>query len=72
MIRTCSRRYRNSLMETFELLARHPRLGRGIDHIKPSYRRHQHGSHVIYYRRAPEGIEIMRILHERQDPLRYL
>lgn len=67
-----ARRYRDSLKETFALLARHPRFGRDIEHIKPSYRRHQHGKHVIYYRRVSAGVVIMRVLHERQNPLRHL
>jgi len=36
--------------------------------IRAGLRRMEHGSHVIFYRWLPEGIFIVRVLHERMLP----
>jgi toxin ParE1/3/4 len=43
--------YLLALEERFSILARQPRLGRRIDHIRPGYLRYEHVSHSIFYRR---------------------
>ncbi|NKB54705.1 MAG: type II toxin-antitoxin system RelE/ParE family toxin [Alphaproteobacteria bacterium] len=67
-----ARRYRDDLTKLFSSLAENPLMGRDHGHIRPGYRRHIHARHSIYYRVRDDRIEIMRILHERQDPLRHL
>jgi toxin ParE1/3/4 len=67
-----ARRYRNSLFRIFESLAEHPEMGRDCSHAKEGCRRHEHGSHVIYYKITHAGIVVLRLLHERQDPMSYL
>lgn len=67
-----ARRYRNSMCRTFESLAEHPRMGRDYSHVKEGCRRHEHGRHVIYYKVTDSGIIVLRLLHERQDPISYL
>ena len=56
----------------FEILVLYPELGRNYGHIRLGIRRHDYESHSIYYRIADEGIVIVRILHQRQDPMRNL
>ena len=53
-------------------LAGSPALGRARDDLAPSLRAFPTQSHVIYYLVVEGGISIVRILHERQDPTRYL
>jgi toxin ParE1/3/4 len=61
-------RYLNSLEECFERIAANPGIGRRCDRIREGYRRFEHQKHVIFYRSDPEGVLIVRILHERMLP----
>ncbi len=67
-----ARRYRDSLLRTFKSLAEHPRMGRDYSHVKQGCRRHEHESHVIYYKITDSGILVLRLLHQSQDPTSYL
>lgn len=61
-------RYLSMLDGRFHALAENPLLGRECHDIRPGYRRHGAGKHIIFYRQiAPDEIEIVRILHERRD-----
>jgi toxin ParE1/3/4 len=51
----------------FHLLAREPHRGRVCDDIRPGYRKYHVGRHLIFYRESPEGVEVIRILHDRMD-----
>lgn len=64
--------YLDELFDAFALLADSPLLGVDVRNLKPGYRRHIHVSHLIYYRISGADIEILRILHSNQDPLRHL
>ncbi len=37
------------------------------DAIRAGYRRQRAGSHLIFYRLLADGIDVVRILHERMD-----
>jgi len=53
----------------FHLLVETPELGHKCDEISPRYRQHPQGSHIIFYRLAPEdSVEIIRILHKNMLP----
>ena len=67
-----ARRYRDSLFRTFESLTEHPAMGRDYSHVKEGCRRHEHESHVIYYKITNSGILVLRLLHQSQDPTSYL
>lgn len=55
--------------QCFHLLADNPNLGQACDEISPGYRQYPQGSHIIFYRLAPGGIDdIIRILHKRMLP----
>ena len=53
-------------------LATQRHLGRACPEIRTGYFRYISGSHVIFYRQIEDGIEVVRILHERMDPRRHL
>lgn len=59
--------YIQGMEKRFELLCERPELGRSIDRIRAGYRRYEYGRHVIFYRRAENDIEIVRVLHDRMN-----
>ena len=46
--------------------------GRPCPEIRSGYYKYPSGSHVLFYRATDEGIQVIRILHERMDFRRYL
>ncbi len=65
--------YVSALYERFEWLSNQPHMGRNRDYISASLLSYQEGSHVIFYRREPQGhISILRVLHQRMDFKRHL
>ena len=65
-------RYIDDLTAAFELLAHNPGAGSRCDNIRRGYRRYPVVRHVVYYRAAAAGIEIVRVLHDRMLPSRHL
>lgn len=63
-----TRRYPDSLERCFGRIAANPEIGRRCDLLKKGYRRIEHEKHVIFYRLAPEGILVVRVLHESMMP----
>lgn len=61
-------RYIDSLEKCFALIATNPEIGHRCDWIRKGYRRIEHESHVIFYRKNEEGILVVRILHQRVLP----
>lgn len=60
--------YLSLLDKAFHNLAVHPLMGRDCSAIRPGYRKHGVGKHLVFYRQIKTGeIEIVRILHERMD-----
>jgi toxin ParE1/3/4 len=68
---TWGRAQRNSYLArldaSFHLLAQEPHRGLACDDIRPGYYKYHVGRHLIFYRVSPEGVEIIRILHDRMD-----
>ena len=60
-------RYLARFDAAFHRLAASPRLGEACDHVRPGYRKFPVGSHLIFYRLTPDGVRIVRILHQRMD-----
>ena len=60
-------RYLARLDACFHLLAREPHRGHACDDIRLGYRKYHVGRHLIFYRESPEGVKIIRILHDRMD-----
>jgi toxin ParE1/3/4 len=65
-------RYLTLLDARFRWIAKHPRLGLASDHIRPGYWRCIEGRHVILYRIAQGGVDIIRVVHDRMLPQRHL
>ncbi|HBC08964.1 MAG TPA: hypothetical protein DC046_15500 [Rhodospirillaceae bacterium] len=61
--------YLRSLQSALEFLAAEPERGQACDDIRPGYRRQPTGSHVIFYKMSEtaDGIDVIRILHQRMD-----
>ena len=53
--------------EKFRLLAQMPEMGRTRFELAPNLRSLPVGNHVIFYRPAPDGIQIIRVLHGARD-----
>jgi toxin ParE1/3/4 len=61
-------RYLSDLGAAFVQLVEDPRLGQPCDDIRKGLLRFRHRSHVIFFRRSPEAVQIIRVLHERMLP----
>ena len=59
--------YLRALDRRFAALAVKPSLGRPRDDVREGYRGAKEGRHLIFFREAKGGIEIVRILHESMD-----
>jgi toxin ParE1/3/4 len=64
--------YLRQLRNHIEAVAAQPKAGRPCPDIRPGYYRTKSGSHVIFYRLTGQGIDVIRILHERMDLGRHL
>lgn len=64
--------YGDSFEQCFLTLSENPFIGRDVSHIRPSFRRFEHESHLIYYLLRDNGLYIVRVLHNRQNPLKHL
>ena len=65
-------RYTDDLAAAFCRLAEDPQLGISCDDIREGYRRRRVGRHVIYFRIADYGIDVIRVLHDRMDTPRHI
>ena len=59
--------YIRLLQKAVETIARDPRRGRTCDDIRPGYRKYSVASHVLFYRLVKDGIDVVRVLHQRMD-----
>lgn len=64
--------YLRALQHGAETVAADPRRGRSCDDIRPGYFRFSVGSHILFYRLGGEGVDVVRILHQRMDFDRHL
>ena len=65
-------RYIDMLGVAFAELAGSPMTASACDHIRLDYRRYHVKRHMIYFRIAPYGIAVIRILHDRMKASRHL
>jgi toxin ParE1/3/4 len=63
-----SERYISTLHAVFQRLVDGHAFGRRCDRVRPSLWRIEHASHVVFFRRLPDGLFICRVLHKRQLP----
>ena len=64
--------YPRELQRAVERAAANPLIGQACDEIRPGYRKLAAGSLVLFYRLAAEGIDVVRVLHQRMDVDRHL
>lgn len=65
-------RYVRDLRAAIEMVAANPLRGRNREELRPGYFSMSRGSHIVFYRRMPDGIDVVRILHQRMEPERHL
>ncbi|MBR0711476.1 type II toxin-antitoxin system RelE/ParE family toxin [Bradyrhizobium liaoningense] len=53
--------------EIFEMLRENPLAGRERRELKTGLRSFPVGNYVIFYAPLPDGVEIIRVMHGRQD-----
>ena len=61
-----------SIWEGITTVANDPYRGRPCDDIRAGYYKLSVGSHVLFYRLIPDGVDIVRILHQSMDFGRHL
>jgi len=59
--------YIRKIQRVCSMLAEDPRLGRPCEDIRAGYRKFRAGSHFVFYRIIEDGIDVVRVLHERMD-----
>lgn len=65
-------RYLRGLFGAFDLLADFPQMARERAEFLPPVRMHPTGSHLIIYAVQNDVVEIVRVLHARQDVMTFL
>jgi toxin ParE1/3/4 len=55
------------IVEVFEMLMQNPRAGRERPDLQKHLRSFPVGNYVVFYIPVPDGIEIVRVMHGRQD-----
>jgi toxin ParE1/3/4 len=63
--------YHNSLVSAFEGLAAGTKQGRPAD-VLPDFQKYLCGAHVIYFLDFHDHIDVIRVLHQKQDAQRHL
>jgi len=63
--------YHNRLVTAFEGLAAGTKQGRPTD-VLPDIQKYLCGAHVVYFLKDANHLDVIRILHQRQDPERHL
>ena len=65
-------KYIDHLTDAFAFLASRPTAGMQCQNIRVGYRKFPVIRHVVYYRKADYGIEVVRVLHDRMLASRHL
>lgn len=64
--------YLDEIRAALERIADDPARGRACDDIRAGYRRYAIGSHLVFFVERPDSVDVIRVLHQRMDPLRHL
>lgn len=64
--------YVDEIRAAIERIASDPRRGRACDEVREGYRRYSIGSHLLFYVESADGVDVIRVLHQRMDPTRHL
>lgn len=61
----------DAIRDACDALARGTRHGRPAQ-VLPDFQKHLCGSHVVYFLDYPDHLDVIRVLHQWQDPERHL
>jgi len=64
--------YLKLIEKKLQMIATSPGIGRKREEIKKGYLRFLAGSHVIFYRKSKNHVDIIDILHQSMEPYRHL
>jgi toxin ParE1/3/4 len=64
--------YIRELWRHIEIVAADPKSGRSCPEVRAGYYKYRAGSHFLFYRITNDGVDVIRILHERMDFGRHL
>lgn len=64
--------YLRFIEKKLQTVAENPDIGRQREEVKKGYFSFLAGSHVIFYRKTKNHIEVIDILHQGMDPYRHL
>ncbi|MGB9153837.1 MAG: type II toxin-antitoxin system RelE/ParE family toxin [Alphaproteobacteria bacterium] len=64
--------YLREIRAALTSIATAPQLGRECAFVRAGYRKYPVGSHILFYRLLTNGIDVIRILHQRMDADRNL
>ena len=64
--------YIRQLWQHIDVIATKPMSGRACPEVRAGYYKYRSGSHLLFYRLTSEGVDVVRILHERMDFDRHL
>ncbi len=67
-----ARQYIRDLNRSFEALAEQPALGRRQEQLAEGLRVYRSGRHLIFYIAVSDGIDVIRVLHDRMDSRAHL
>jgi toxin ParE1/3/4 len=59
--------YTRDIWQRIQAVAARPAMGQECSNIRTGYYKISCGSHVLFYRLTPEGVDVVRILHARMD-----
>ena len=65
------RKYIARLRARLQMLADRPSLGILRNDVAPGYRSFREARHVVFYTETADGIDVVRVLHERMDVARH-
>ena len=64
--------YLDKLKKLFWELTEQPKMGVEREELLPNMRSFSFDSHVVFYRLQQSQVEVVRVLHSRQDPRRHI
>ena len=64
-------KYTRDIQHAIETVAYNPLRGRERTDVAPGYRSIPAGRHAVFFRVEPDGVVVVRILHQSMDPGRH-
>lgn len=59
--------YIRDLTASMARIAENPMLGQDYGHVRPGYRKHPAGSHMLFYEVRAGIVVVVRVLHQQMD-----